>query len=34
MILKFLLQTGSREANHQGVPFSNVKVHSNKEAEI
>ena len=37
MVLKFLLQiseTGGHEANHQGVPFSSVKVHSDKAAQI
>ena len=37
MILKFLLQMireGGHGANHQGVPFSSVKVHSDKEAQI
>ena len=37
MVLKFLqqmIETGGHEANHQGVPFSRVKVHSDKAAQI
>ena len=37
MVLKFLLQMirdGGHEANHQGVPFTSVKVHSYKAAQI
>ena len=36
MVLKFLIQMiemGSHEANHQGVPFSSVKVNSDKGAQ-
>ena len=37
MVLKFLLQMirdGRHEANHQGVPFWSVKVHSDEAVQI